>query len=284
MATRWFILLSVILAGADQYTKYLARKLVDPETLQRLFTGEIGAERNEVIPGFFSLTLNFNKGIAWGMLPEWSEYFTYFAIVMVLVILMILKKLDRDEVWLKIALAFQMAGAIGNMTDRLIFHRVTDFLDVTLFPNTNVHYEWTFLGKTYAFHLPYDWPIFNLADSFVVIGTIVLVLVLLFTREAPREDKKPAALAAGGAGGLSAYEGLTAEGQTDSQDWDDFRKLPGSVPTEEALIEIPVDPEEEMLRPFEEYAQREELDEPLGYPGDNDDDHPDSDERSIREI
>lgn len=224
MATRWFILLSAFLWGADQISKAMARKLVSPEDLKLLIEGEIGAVRNEIIPGFFSLTLNFNKGIAWGMLPEWSEYFTYFAIIMVLVIFMILGKLEKDEVWLKIALALQMSGALGNMTDRLIMHRVTDFLDVKLFlPGTS----WT-----------YDWPIFNLADSFVVIGTIVLVSVLIFTRE-QHPDKKHAPV---------------PEVIIRSKNL----QTPASGEPEEALIELPI-VEEGYLEPYEEVKGGREI-------------------------
>lgn len=237
MATRWFIFLSVILWGADQLTKTLARRLVTAEDLQRLLNTEIGAVRNEIIPGFFHLTLNFNKGIAWGMLPEWSEYFTYFAIIMVLVILMIMRKLERDEVWLKIALALQMAGALGNMTDRLVFHRVTDFIDVTLFaPGTS----WT-----------YDWPIFNLADSFVVIGTIILVTVLIFSKDPEPESTLEFTLA----GARSTYNVKESE--------DDPRP---SLPPDEALIELPIE-EDGMLEPFEELGKTSEfLPDALGFP------------------
>ena len=230
MATRWFVLLSLLLAAADQVTKQLARLHLEESVT------------HEIIPGFFRITLNFNEGIAWGMLPEWSEWFTYFAIIMVLVILMILRKLDKDEVWLKIALAFQMAGAIGNMTDRLRFHRVTDFIDITLFP----HMPWR-----------YDWPIFNLADSFVVIGTVVLVLVLIFVREYGPEDQ--ASRAAVG-GSLSTFR------EKSEGDWETMEHTPGSVPADEALKEIPVDSSVEMLTPFEddEGVHREELEDALG--------------------
>jgi len=238
VSTRWFILLALILAILDQITKVLARGLVDPLTLQALLNEETSAVRNEIIPNFYYLTLTFNPGIAWGMLPQWSEYFTYFAIIMVLVILMIMRKLDRDEVWLKIALAFQMAGAFGNMTDRLVFKKVTDFLDVVLFPNLNVHYQWQILGKNFRFDLPYDWPIFNLADSFVVVGTTVLVLVLFFAKDI-QEHAAPAPVTVTG-----PLTGLP----------DDQAKsgLTGGIPDDEALTEIPKEDGSEMLIPFED--------------------------------
>ena len=246
MATRYFIILSVLLAGLDQLTKYLAKQLVSPEDLVRLAAGEIGAVRNVVIPDFFYLTLNFNKGIAWGMLPQWSEYFTAFAIVMVLIILLILRKLERDEVWFKIALSFQMAGAIGNMIDRIGFKKVTDFIDVTLFPHANVDYSWTVLSKTFNFHLPYDWPIFNLADSFVVVGTVVLVIVLIFARE----DPVPAEASEGGAAGQAHLKTFP---EPDPWESDEIEMThPGNVDKEEALVEITIDEEGEKLIPIEE--------------------------------
>jgi len=230
MSTRWFVFLSLLLAVTDQVTKYLARVHLDEHV------------PHEIIPRFFRITLNYNEGIAWGMLPQWSEWFTYFAIIMVLVILMILRKLDRDEVWLKIALAFQMAGAMGNMTDRLRERRVTDFIDITLFPNT----RWE-----------YDWPIFNLADSYVVIGTIVLVLVLILVHE--REEEAPKSTESV-TGKLSSY------GDKQQGEWEDVERMPGSVPADEALVEIRSDSDSEMLSPFEEEegTHREEIEEMLG--------------------
>jgi signal peptidase II len=240
MATRWFVLLSVILAGADQITKAVAR------------AGLVPNARYEIIPDFFRLTLNFNKGIAWGMLPEWSEYFTYFAIIMVLVILMIMRKLDKDEVWLKIALAFQMAGAIGNMTDRLVRHQVTDFLDVTILPHTQFHYAWNLGFLHGALNFPYDWPIFNLADSFVVVGTTVLVLVLAFARETP------------GTPGLSTAKGSAALNVGSHRAGTHFDQNYCPISAEEALIEIPIDEECEGLVPLEEVECVSEGDEKIG--------------------
>jgi signal peptidase II len=255
MATRWFVALSVILALADQATKWVARHGLMP-----------GVHYN-IIPDFFRITLNFNKGIAWGMLPGWSQYFTYFAIIMVLVILMIMRKLDRDEIWLKIALAFQMAGAIGNMADRLIRKEVTDFLDVTLFPHTHFDYALNLGFRHIGIHFPYDWPIFNLADSFVVTGTTVLVLVLLFAREAPRAPKANAPVRVGE--GLGASEGALG--------WEDRARVPGSVSADEALIELPSTDECEMLIPLEEVekVRGDRIGEPMGVKGEEEQVPPD---------
>jgi signal peptidase II len=247
MATRWFVLLSLILAGTDQVTKAICISQLIPNA------------RYEIVPDFFRLTLNFNKGIAWGMLPEWSEYFTYFAIIMVLVILMIMRKLDKDEVWLKIALAFQMAGAMGNMTDRLTRHQVTDFLDVTLFPHTTLHHSWNLLGLFHGqINLPYDWPIFNLADSFVVVGTSVLVLVLAFARETPPSP-------------VSSTQGLGSIKDRPDRDkiWGDSSNICGTIPSGEALLEIPCGEESEGLVPLEEVESVRE--DRIGEPPSSDD-------------
>jgi signal peptidase II len=231
MATRWFILLSIILACADQATKWLARVNLDEGV------------RHEIIPGFFRITLNFNSGIAWGMLPEYSGYLTIFAIVMVFVILIFMRKLERDEVWLKISLAFMMAGAVGNMVDRLARGEVTDFLDVRLFlPGTS----WT-----------YDWPIFNLADSFIVVGATILFFVVFFSAGDTLMAKKEAKVAV-----VTGSLGSIGE----PSDWEMGPRVPGAVGPEEALIELPVSPQNEMLRPIEEadQARSETLPEPLG--------------------
>ncbi|HDS30836.1 MAG TPA: signal peptidase II [Firmicutes bacterium] len=231
MATRWFILLAVILAACDQFSKELARMRLEESV------------RHEIIPGFFRITLNFNSGIAWGMLPEYSSYLTFFAIIMVIVILVFMRKLERDEVWLKISLAFMMAGAIGNMIDRLLRGEVTDFLDVRLFmPGTS----WT-----------YDWPIFNLADSYIVVGaTILFFIVFLSAGDTILTKKKPEPVKDSGALGPIG----------DSSGWVDGPEIPGSIPKEEALVELPISQQEELLRPIEEADQvrREVIGEPIG--------------------
>jgi len=113
-----------------------------------------------------------------------------------------------------------MAGAIGNMTDRLTRHRVTDFLDLTLFPNTHLDKSWAF-GPFHAhITLPYNWPIFNLADSFVVVGTIILILVLLLSHEKSIEQVSSPQLPALAKEGLAE---LPLEGEAE-----------GLVPLEEA--------------------------------------------------
>ena len=62
--------------------------------------------------------------------------------------------------WLKIALSFAIAGALGNLIDRVLFGAVTDFI-----------------GFTFG---TYNFPIFNLADSFLVVGVIMIMIHLFF--------------------------------------------------------------------------------------------------------
>ncbi len=217
MATRWFICLALFLAGADWFTKHLARTSLDEGV------------RHKIIPGFFRITLNYNEGIAWGMFPEYKEYLTVFAMVMVIVILIFMRRLERDEVWLKISLALMMAGAIGNMFDRLIMRKVTDFLDVRLF----------LPGSAWD----YDWPIFNLADSYIVIGATILFFIVVLSAGdtlASKKEPMPVAIAAG-LGGMNDRDG-----------WVEGPEASGSVPVEEALVELKTDAEDEMLVPYEE--------------------------------
>jgi signal peptidase II len=118
----------------------------------------------KVIPGFFEIVHSQNRGVAFGILNDsTSEWRTILlavisaaAVVVVTAMLWRAERLDRLSLW---ALALILGGASGNVFDRIVWGRVTDFL---LF---NV-------GE-------YQWPTFNVADSAIVIGSGLLVLELL---------------------------------------------------------------------------------------------------------
>lgn len=117
-----------------------------------------------VIPGFFDIVHSQNRGVAFGMFndstSEWRTTLLVIAsvaaVVMVSVMLWNAKKLDRYSLW---GFALILGGAAGNVFDRIVWGRVTDFL---LF----------YIGT-------YQWPTFNMADSAIVIGSGLLILDLL---------------------------------------------------------------------------------------------------------
>ena len=116
-----------------------------------------------IIDGFFSLTYVRNTGAAFGIFSGSAAIFRRPFLIAVSIcaiafIFRMLKRLPEHEKGLMTALTFIVAGAIGNLIDRIFFGEVIDFLDV-------------YWGN-------YHWPAFNVADSFITIGVSLTVLIL----------------------------------------------------------------------------------------------------------
>jgi signal peptidase II len=121
-----------------------------------------------VIDGFFSLVYVMNPGAAFGFLAEAPEIFRYlfFISVTVLAILLIIYyilKSKSQDVLIVISLTLIFGGAVGNLIDRIRFGAVVDFLDF-------------YIG---AWH----WPAFNVADSAISIGAVLMILEMLVSRK-----------------------------------------------------------------------------------------------------
>lgn len=153
-----FGLISIILIAIDQASKLYIH------THYRL------GETHPIIDGFFNLSYVQNKGAAFGILSQSDSplrdwFFLLLAPCAAIFILFLLKK-AKNASWLyTTSLALIFSGTLGNYLDRLQFGYVIDLLDL--------HY------KTL-----YYWPVFNVADSVIVIG----VGILIFT---PDPSKKP---------------------------------------------------------------------------------------------
>jgi signal peptidase II len=102
-----------------------------------------------VIKGLFYLTLVQNRGAAFGILRNQTILFVFTAIIAIILIYRELKSNKHKKLY-STALSLILAGALGNLIDRLIFGYVIDFLDFRI------------------------WPVFNLADSAITIGAILL--------------------------------------------------------------------------------------------------------------
>lgn len=136
---------AVIVILADQLTKIAINKVFS--------YGE-----GRVITPFFNLVLVYNKGAAFSFLSAaggWQRWaFTALGVVAALVICYLLKRHATQKLFCT-ALALIMGGALGNVIDRLLYGHVIDFLD---------------------FHVGgWHWPAFNLADSAITIGAVLLV-------------------------------------------------------------------------------------------------------------
>jgi len=122
-----------------------------------------------VIEDFFSFTYIRNTGAAFGLLADSHELFRLtflivFSLAAVGFILVMLRRLPESEKALILALAFILGGAVGNLIDRLIYGEVIDFLD----------FYWS----------GYHWPAFNVADSFITIGVLMMLFRLATTKDA----------------------------------------------------------------------------------------------------
>ena len=111
-----------------------------------------------VIRGIFSLTLVHNRGAAFGILKNQVPLFIFTSVVAVILIYSELKSNKHRKAY-SIALSLILAGALGNLIDRILFGYVIDFLD---------------------FHI---WPVFNVADSSITVGAVLLVISFLKTGE-----------------------------------------------------------------------------------------------------
>lgn len=118
-----------------------------------------------VLGSFFSLTLVFNRGAAWGMFARFShsnELLAAFSILTVLGLWMLRRSLAAVSLPHRIAFGLIVGGIFGNLADRIFHGSVVDFL---LF----------YLGKALGY-----WPAFNVADSAICVGVAVYLLVTLW--------------------------------------------------------------------------------------------------------
>lgn len=119
-----------------------------------------------IIPGFFNLVHLTNTGSAFGLMKGWFNFHVIFGAIMAVVMFCILFWKSTDKLS-RFAAALILSGIFGNVTDRIRFGHVVDFLDF-------------YIGQ-------YHWPAFNIADSAIVIA------VGLFLWGSFREDKKKTA-------------------------------------------------------------------------------------------
>lgn len=138
--------------------------LVDQLTKKHFATAIHEKQTQTVIEGFFYFTHYRNRGSAWSFMSDvwWAQIFFKVLTVVALIafIFLYIYTLKKDYKWLKVALVFVIGGTIGNFIDRLLFNEVIDFIG------------FIFWG--------YYFPVFNLADSFLVVGTIMIIIHLLF--------------------------------------------------------------------------------------------------------
>ena len=138
--------LSSLLLILDQLTKVIAKN--------SLFEGV-----SQPVTSFLNWTLVYNSGAAFSFLAQaggWQRwFFTGVGIIAALIMIWLIRKNAHQTIF-SLALSLVLSGAIGNVIDRIIYGAVVDFVDV--------HY------------MGWHWPAFNIADSAITIGVILLIV------------------------------------------------------------------------------------------------------------
>ncbi len=117
-------------------------------------------ESRTIIPGFFDLMLIHNTGAAFGLGRTWGmNFFLVTSAAAIGVVIYLFSKLAEEEVLSRIALTLILAGAIGNLVDRVRLGYVVDFF-------------YFHIGRHY-------WPAFNIADSCITVGAILFAIDLM---------------------------------------------------------------------------------------------------------
>lgn len=141
-------LIIALLLGLDQYTKYLATAMLK------------GNAPWVLIDGVLELQYLENRGSAFGMLQNQKFFILFVGIIFLMVILFFLFRLPGKRKFVKVHLLLSVviAGGVGNMIDRFRFDYVVDFISFVLI----------------------NYPIFNVADIYIVVATIGLFILFMF--------------------------------------------------------------------------------------------------------
>jgi signal peptidase II len=157
----FLFLIGAVIIGLDQWTKALVRTNIS------LGSDWLPAKLTWLMP-YARVRYWYNSGAAFGIFQNGNLVFTILAIIVILLILYFFPRTTNEGWWLRLAMAMQLAGAGGNLIDRLRFSHVTDFISVGNF------------------------AIFNVSDASISVGVAVLILGVWFKE---RMDKKRAAAA-----------------------------------------------------------------------------------------
>jgi signal peptidase II len=156
-----FTIATVIIA-LDQWTKWLVRTNIPagqswlPDSLLWLSP-------------YARIVHWYNKGAAFGIFQEGSMVFTVLAFIVSAAIIYYYPQVSKTDWPLRLAMSMQLGGAIGNLIDRLTIGHVTDFISVSTF------------------------PVFNIADSSISVGCVVLLLGVWWQERLAKREKAQAA-------------------------------------------------------------------------------------------
>ena len=143
----------------DQWTKWLVRENIE-------FGAQWLPAGLEWLSPYARIVHWYNSGAAFGMFQNGNLVFTILAFIVIGAIIYFYPQVEADDWTLKLAMSLQLAGASGNLIDRLMMGKVTDFISVGTF------------------------PVLNFADASITVGVFVLLLGVWYKE---RQEKKKAA-------------------------------------------------------------------------------------------
>ncbi len=156
-----YLWVSVVVLILDQWTKSIASNKLDLYVPKK-------------ITEFFNLTLMHNEGVAFSILASQSGWQRYFiSVVAGLIVIWLLYWLWQNARNMKLqntALVLVIGGALGNIWDRVLLGYVVDFIEL--------HYK------------GYYWPAFNVADSAITLGAVLLIIDAFKNKESDTEEKQ----------------------------------------------------------------------------------------------
>jgi signal peptidase II len=152
---RRLALVALFILSFDQFTKQLVKATIGPD------------DEKIVIPGFFKFVHWTNTGAAWSLFMGHNQLLAVIALIALFILFRSRHHFEAHRLTGQIALGLIFGGIIGNLTDRLAFHSVTDFL--------YFHLERRGGGEL-------GFPAFNIADSAICIG-VGLIFILSWNSE-----------------------------------------------------------------------------------------------------
>jgi signal peptidase II len=144
---KFILFLTLPFYALDQLTKQWVLRSVSPY------------DARVVVPDFFHLVNVTNTGAAFGSFKGNNTFFVIISVIALVVVTVLLVRHHRSDSWRDVSLALLLAGILGNLTDRLIYGHVIDFL---LF-NLHVRYA-------------DPWPAFNVADSCISVAVALFII------------------------------------------------------------------------------------------------------------
>ncbi len=164
-STPVMVVIIAVVVLLDQVTKYMTKTMM------------VLGESIPIMGSFFKLTYVENPGMAFGIQIGNAFVFMGLSIVAAVMVFYYLYRFRKHAWPIQLALSFISAGAIGNLVDRFIYGRVVDFLDFEFF-NISIP-RFSVFGLQFSGYSMDRWPVFNIADTAVSTGMILVFIYLI---------------------------------------------------------------------------------------------------------